>query len=148
MENFCVSLQVLKYRALMTDERFDEKVINLISGDMNKIDYALATAHEIYRAPLEAFFIGIFVYRESGAAGLLGMLLMLSSVPLLCELLGVRTSLFSNKIMCSNPLSFSSVFCLHKMNRKFFMCSLYWQKVVNVSLAGISSYRAACQSHE
>lgn len=69
----------------MTGERLDEKVINLISRDMNKIDYALATSHEIYRAPLEAFFIGIFVYREIGVAGLLGMLLLLGSVPILCE---------------------------------------------------------------
>lgn len=136
---------MLKHRAIMTDERFDEKVINLISGDMNKIDYALATAHEIYRAPFEAFFIGIFVYRESGVAGLFGMFLMLACVPLLCELL-LRGEDAAHCVPA--PLFPSSIFCIHKMNEKFFMCSLYWQKVVNVSLAGISSYRAACQSHE
>lgn len=69
----------------MTAERFDEKLINLISRDMSKIDYALATSHEIYRAPIEAFFIGIFVYKEIGVGGLIGMMLLLGCIPLLCE---------------------------------------------------------------
>lgn len=73
----------------MTGEPFDERVINLISRDMNKIDYALATSHEIYRAPLEAFFIAIFVYREIGVAGLIGIVMMLGCVPVLCEFIRV-----------------------------------------------------------
>lgn len=82
-------LQVLKYRKFTTvaaaGERLDETVINLMSREMSKIDYALATGHEIYRAPLEGIFIAIFVYRQIGVAGLFGVLLLLAFVPLLCE---------------------------------------------------------------
>jgi hypothetical protein len=74
----------------MTGEPFDERVINLISRDMNKIDYALATSHEIYRAPLEALFIGVFVYREIGCAGLIGIVMLLGCVPFLCEFIKAR----------------------------------------------------------
>lgn len=66
-----------------------------MSREMNKIDYALATGHEIYRAPLEAFFIAIFVYREIGVAGLLGALFLIAFVPLSCELI---FSYFEHKI--------------------------------------------------
>jgi hypothetical protein len=80
-------LQVLKCRKfnITAGERLDEIVINLMSREMSKIDYALATGHEIYRAPLEGIFIAIFVYRQIGVAGLIGVLLLLAFVPLLCE---------------------------------------------------------------
>lgn len=77
---------MLNCKKFIIGERFDETVINLMSREMSKIDYALATGHEIYRAPLEAVFIIIFVYREIGIAGLFGAFLLLALVPLLCEL--------------------------------------------------------------
>lgn len=89
-------MQVLKSQKFILGERFDETVINLITREMSKIDYALATGHEIYRAPIEAFFIAIFVYREIGVAGLLGALLLIAFVPLLCEL---KLSCFEHKLL-------------------------------------------------
>lgn len=77
---------MLRSQKFILGERFDETVINLMSRETSKIDYALATGHEIYRAPFEAFFIAIFVYREIGVAGLLGALLLIAFVPLSCEL--------------------------------------------------------------
>jgi hypothetical protein len=52
---------------------------------MNKLDYAIATCHEIYRAPLEALLIAYFIHKESGVAGLFGIISMMAFVPLLCE---------------------------------------------------------------
>lgn len=78
---------------------------------MSKIDYALATAHEIYRAPLEALFITIMVYREMGLAGLVGALLLLAFVPFLCE--------FEKEILDDIEIIKNS-----------FFCSLYRQKVI------------------
>lgn len=76
---------MLKYQKLHTDDRLDIRVINIMSREINKLDYAVATSHELYRAPLEAVLMGFFVYIEAGVAGLLGIILVLSFVPLLCE---------------------------------------------------------------
>ncbi len=118
-------LQVLKCQQFATSERFDEKVINMISRDMNKIDYALATSHEIYRTPLEVIFIGFFVYKEIGEIGLLGMLLLLAAVPFLCE--------------------FSSNSKFH--NENFFIFrSFCYTKVIKISLQSFPSHREASRS--
>lgn len=78
-------IQVLKCQKFHSDERLDIKVINLLSQEINKLDYAVATCHELYRAPLEAVFIGYFIFKEAGVAGLFGIILMLAFVPLLCK---------------------------------------------------------------
>ncbi|KAG5669864.1 hypothetical protein PVAND_000155 [Polypedilum vanderplanki] len=80
----CCSLLYKKVLKLSKNStQFHIIVTNLISRDMNKLDYAIATCHEIYRIPLEALFIAYFIYKETGIVGLFGIISMIAFVPLL-----------------------------------------------------------------
>ncbi|XP_070505627.1 probable multidrug resistance-associated protein lethal(2)03659 isoform X2 [Chironomus tepperi] len=95
----CCSLlyqKVLKCQKSHVDERLDVKVINLMSREINKLDYAIATCHELYRAPLEAVLIGIYIFKEVGFEGIFGKILMLAFVPLLFYIVR-KTSVYRSR---------------------------------------------------
>lgn len=80
--------QVLKSSKRSTHEQLKNEMLLLMSREINsKFGYAIATCHEIYRAPLEAIFITILIFKEIGIAGIFGIALIIVFVPLLCEFL-------------------------------------------------------------
>lgn len=58
------------------------KVINLLSNDLAKFDIALAFFHDIWKGPFETILIGYLIYREIGVAGIVGIVFILSFIPI------------------------------------------------------------------
>lgn len=61
------------------------RVINLISNDFSKFDIALCFLHDLWKGPLEVFLLGFLSYREMGVSGLVGIIFILSFVPIQCK---------------------------------------------------------------
>lgn len=62
------------------------KVINLLSNDLSKFDLALAFLHDLWKGPFEVFLLGFLTYREMGFAGVIGIIFILSFIPIQCKL--------------------------------------------------------------
>ncbi|XP_055617486.1 ATP-binding cassette sub-family C member 4-like [Toxorhynchites rutilus septentrionalis] len=58
------------------------QVINLMSNDVAKFDIATGFVHDIWKGPIELLVLGFFIYREIGVAGLIGIVFLLSFIPL------------------------------------------------------------------
>lgn len=58
------------------------QVINLMSNDVAKFDTATSLVHDIWKGPIELLLLGCFIYREIGASGLIGIVFLLSFIPL------------------------------------------------------------------
>lgn len=57
------------------------QVINLLSNDVGKFDIALCFIHDLWKGPVEAVFLGYFIYREIGVSGIIGMAFVLGFIP-------------------------------------------------------------------
>jgi ATP-binding cassette, subfamily C (CFTR/MRP), member 4 len=62
------------------------KVINLLSNDLSKFDLALAFLHDLWKGPFEVFLLGFLTYREMGFAGVIGIIFILSFIPIQCKI--------------------------------------------------------------
>lgn len=60
-------------------------MINLLSNDLGKFDLAIAFLHDLWKGPFEVFLLGYLSYREIGYAGIVGILVIISFVPIQCE---------------------------------------------------------------
>lgn len=61
------------------------RVVNLLTNDLNKFELALAFLHDLWKGPLETVLLGYLVYREIGISGIVGILFILSFIPIQCE---------------------------------------------------------------
>jgi hypothetical protein len=61
------------------------KVINLLSNDFAKFDLALAFLHDLWKGPFETILLGFLIYREVGISGVIGIVFILSFIPIQCE---------------------------------------------------------------
>lgn len=65
-----------------TNEGVSGKLINIMSNDLTRFEYALAFLHDIWKGPMEAILFGYFIYREIGISAIIGMAFLLSFIPL------------------------------------------------------------------
>lgn len=61
------------------------RVINLMSNDFGKFDIALCFIHDLWKGPLETILLGYLAYREIGVSGIIGILFILSFIPIQCK---------------------------------------------------------------
>ncbi|XP_055678761.1 probable multidrug resistance-associated protein lethal(2)03659 isoform X2 [Lutzomyia longipalpis] len=73
------SLQLTKS---VMEDGLSGHVINLMSNDVGKFDTGVSLIHDLWKGPVELIVLGTFIYREIGMAGLIGIAVMLSFVPL------------------------------------------------------------------
>lgn len=62
------------------------KMINLMSNDLARFDMALNLMHEVWKGPIEAVLFTYFLYQEVGIAAVIGIVFLLSFIPLQSEL--------------------------------------------------------------
>jgi ATP-binding cassette, subfamily C (CFTR/MRP), member 4 len=61
------------------------RVINLLSNDLGKFDIAVCFIHDLWKGPLETILLGYLIYREVGMPGIVGVLFILSFIPIQCK---------------------------------------------------------------
>lgn len=61
------------------------RVINLLSNDFGKFDIALAFLHDLWKGPFETILLGYLAYREIGVSGIIGIVFILSFIPIQCK---------------------------------------------------------------
>ncbi|XP_011500254.1 PREDICTED: multidrug resistance-associated protein 4-like [Ceratosolen solmsi marchali] len=96
----CSSLlyrKILNVPITFTDnETSAGQVLNLLSNDVSRIDHAVFYIHYIWMAPLQAFMVFYFLYREVGFAASSGIALQLLFIPVL-GLFGSLTNRLTSK---------------------------------------------------
>lgn len=73
--------KVLKMTKSTSVDGFNGRAINLMANDTAKIEAALIFSFNLIRGPLHAIVLGYFIYREIGISGVIGVALMLTSIP-------------------------------------------------------------------
>ncbi|XP_056646549.1 probable multidrug resistance-associated protein lethal(2)03659 [Diorhabda sublineata] len=58
------------------------QIVNLLSNDVNRFDYVVIFAHQMWLAPLETVVCTYFMYQEVGVAAVIGVLVVIAFVPL------------------------------------------------------------------
>lgn len=77
--------QILRMSKSCQVDGLQGRVINLLTNDLGKFDFALAFLHDLWKGPLEVFLLGYLSYREIGYAGIVGILFILSFIPIQCK---------------------------------------------------------------
>ena len=57
--------------------------MNLLSNDVNSLDYALNDLHYFWIAPIQAIIVGYILYTEVQLSAVFGLLILFLSMPLL-----------------------------------------------------------------
>lgn len=58
------------------------QVINLMSNDVYKFEWALMFLHDLWIGPVQIIFIAYFLYQEAGISTIFGIIFLLSFIPL------------------------------------------------------------------
>lgn len=58
------------------------QIINLLSTDLAKLDLPFTLTQDLWEGPLQAILFTIIIYIEIGMAGIIGVVFLLSSMPL------------------------------------------------------------------
>ncbi|XP_053698234.1 probable multidrug resistance-associated protein lethal(2)03659 [Sabethes cyaneus] len=69
-------------KSVAANDGLTGKIMNLLSSDVGILDDTFYTLHDLWKPLLECVLVGFLIYRELGSAGLLGMILILSVIPL------------------------------------------------------------------
>lgn len=72
----------LKISKSSSNDGLSGKAINIMSSDMSKFDVAICFVHDLWRGPVEAILYGYLMYREMGISAIIGLLFILSFIPL------------------------------------------------------------------
>lgn len=57
-------------------------MINLIANDVHRFELAFTFFHDVWKGPLEALLFGYFIYQHIDLAGIIGMVFLLSFIPI------------------------------------------------------------------
>ncbi|XP_053667782.1 probable multidrug resistance-associated protein lethal(2)03659 [Anopheles marshallii] len=76
----------LIYRKILklsnTTDGLSGMVINLMANDVSRFDYAVIFLHDLWKGPVELVIVAVFVYREIGPAGMIGIGFLLLFIPI------------------------------------------------------------------
>lgn len=56
-------------------------MINLLSNDVNRLDYSVFTIHYIWITPLQTILVSYLLYEAVGTAAIAGILTLLAFLP-------------------------------------------------------------------
>ncbi|XP_015608410.1 probable multidrug resistance-associated protein lethal(2)03659 [Cephus cinctus] len=90
--------KILRLSKISLVETTVGQVVNLLSNDVNRLDYAVYFFHYIWLGPLQSLVITYFIYQEVGWSAVAGMCTLLIFVPLQ-GYLGKKTSELT--LMCA-----------------------------------------------
>lgn len=76
---------MLNFKKSAAVDGLNGELINLMSNDVAKFDYAVANFNDLYKGPIEAVILSFIIYREIGVSGLIGMGFLLFFIPLQCK---------------------------------------------------------------
>ncbi|XP_052903481.1 ATP-binding cassette sub-family C member 4-like [Anopheles moucheti] len=65
-----------------TTDGLSGTVINLMANDVSRFDYAVIFFHDLWKGPVELVIVAVFVYREIGPAGMIGIGFLLLFIPI------------------------------------------------------------------
>ncbi|CAL7944629.1 unnamed protein product [Xylocopa violacea] len=68
--------------AVLENETSAGQMVNFLSNDVNRLDYALYNMHYLWIGPLQLFVIAYLMYREIGIGAVAGITTFLLSIPL------------------------------------------------------------------
>lgn len=67
------------------------QIINLLSSDLLKFEYALGLLHEIWKGPMQVLLFLVVIYHEIGASGIVGIAFIASFIPLQRKYMGYES---------------------------------------------------------
>lgn len=82
---FLFRLQALRLSQTALGETSPGKVINLLSNDVSRFDAASFFFNALWISPLLTFIVGCLLWNEVGSAGLVGISVVLTMVPMLSK---------------------------------------------------------------
>lgn len=65
-----------------TEDGDSGKIVNLLTNDLAKFDYAFFLIHEIWKGPLQSLLYLMIIYTEVGWSGVISLVFLLSFIPL------------------------------------------------------------------
>ncbi|KAF5283708.1 hypothetical protein FQR65_LT13743 [Abscondita terminalis] len=92
----CCSLiyrKTLKLTYSSIRQKTPGQTINLLSNDVNRFDFGITYAHDLWVGPLQTFVITYFMYEEMGISAIFGIFILLLFIPLQL-LLGKKSATF------------------------------------------------------
>ncbi|XP_014214767.1 probable multidrug resistance-associated protein lethal(2)03659 [Copidosoma floridanum] len=75
------------------------QIINLLSNDVNRLDYSVLSSHYLWISPIQTAIIAYLLYKEVDMAASLGLFALLLFVPILL-VYGKLVSYFITKLVC------------------------------------------------
>ena len=88
--------KILKLSKSAMIDGINGRVINLISNDVEKFELAVLFLHDLWKSPIETIIVGFLVYREIGISGVVGILFILSFIPIQTWM-GKKTAYYRQK---------------------------------------------------
>ncbi|XP_055536676.1 ATP-binding cassette subfamily C member 4-like isoform X2 [Wyeomyia smithii] len=73
--------KVLEMTSSQSTDGLSGRVINLMSNDVSRFDYAVIFFHDLWKGPVELLIVSVLVYRVIGVSGLVGIGLLLLFIP-------------------------------------------------------------------
>ncbi|KAL9693210.1 hypothetical protein quinque_012495 [Culex quinquefasciatus] len=67
--------------AMSASDGLSGRVINLMSNDVSRFDYAVIFFHDLWKGPVELVIVSVLVFRLMGPTGLIGIALLLLFIP-------------------------------------------------------------------
>lgn len=96
-----------------TEDGDSGKIVNLLTNDLAKFDYAFFLIHEVWKGPLQSLLYLLIIYSEVGWAGVIGLAFLLSFIPLQ----GKTLLLFSIRIVFCFKLKLNLFYLQHGLVR-------------------------------
>ncbi|XP_058839991.1 ATP-binding cassette sub-family C member 4-like [Topomyia yanbarensis] len=73
--------KIFQMTTTLSADGLSGRVINLMSNDASRFDYAVIFFHDLWKGPVELVIVSVLVYRLIGPAGLIGIGLLLLFIP-------------------------------------------------------------------
>ncbi|XP_058461370.1 probable multidrug resistance-associated protein lethal(2)03659 isoform X2 [Malaya genurostris] len=80
----CCSLiyrKIFQMSTTLSADGLSGRIINLMSNDVSRFDYAVIFFHDLWKGPVELVIVSVLVYRLIGPVGLIGIALLLLFIP-------------------------------------------------------------------
>jgi hypothetical protein len=108
-------LQILRFSKSSFRNGLSGKAISLLSNDLGKFHEALLSMHVLWQGPMELVVFGCLTYREMGVSGVVGIIFVLSFVPIQCESADKCSNFDCDMAFLLQP---SSAKCQHRSETK------------------------------
>ncbi|XP_029718005.2 ATP-binding cassette sub-family C member 4-like [Aedes albopictus] len=73
--------KALQLSTTLSADGLSGRIINLISNDVSRFDYAVIFFHDLWKGPVELVIVSVLVYRLMGPTALIGIAILLLFIP-------------------------------------------------------------------